>query len=60
MRWLDSPCALIACAAICLLPPPACPCADNKQEVELPPPALVKPQELWTGKQLFSLMLRPK
>lgn len=34
--------------------------ADNKQVVELPPPALVKPQELWTGKQLFSLMLRPK
>ena len=44
-----------------LLPhsPPPGP-ADNKQVVELPPPALVKPQELWTGKQLFSLLLRPK
>ncbi|KDD75278.1 domain 1 of RNA polymerase Rpb1, partial [Helicosporidium sp. ATCC 50920] len=25
----------------------------------LPPPAILKPVELWTGKQLFSLLLRP-
>ena len=39
---------------------PAYPAADNKQEIDLPPPAIVKPVELWTGKQLFSLLLRPK
>ncbi|KAL4425069.1 hypothetical protein ABPG77_010383 [Micractinium sp. CCAP 211/92] len=32
---------------------------DNKQQVDLPPPAIVKPVQLWTGKQLFSLLLRP-
>ncbi|EHY58706.1 DNA-directed RNA polymerase III subunit C1 (rpo31) [Exophiala dermatitidis] len=26
---------------------------------ELPPPAVIKPQTLWTGKQVFSVMLRP-
>lgn len=28
-------------------------------QIELPSPALVKPVELWTGKQVFSLLLRP-
>ncbi|PSC73949.1 DNA-directed RNA polymerase III subunit rpc1-like isoform X2 [Micractinium conductrix] len=32
---------------------------DNKQSVDLPPPAIVKPVELWSGKQLFSLLIRP-
>ena len=27
--------------------------------IDLPPPALLKPVELWTGKQLFSLLVRP-
>ena len=61
------PCCLPACPhAIHALPLPSpslsipARLADNKQDVELPPPALVKPQELWTGKQLFSLLLRPK
>jgi DNA-directed RNA polymerase III subunit RPC1 len=27
--------------------------------VDLPPPAIIKPLELWCGKQLFTLMLRP-
>ncbi|XP_037787697.1 DNA-directed RNA polymerase III subunit RPC1-like [Penaeus monodon] len=31
--------------------------ADYK--VDLPPPAIMKPQELWTGKQIFSLIIRP-
>ncbi|KAF2267763.1 DNA-directed RNA polymeras-like protein iii largest subunit [Lojkania enalia] len=27
--------------------------------VELPPPAILKPQALWTGKQVFSVLMRP-
>ncbi|KAF2353837.1 RNA polymerase alpha subunit [Trinorchestia longiramus] len=27
--------------------------------VQLPPPAIIKPMRLWTGKQLFSLVMRP-
>lgn len=26
---------------------------------DLPPPAILKPMELWTGKQVFSMLLRP-
>mmetsp|Transcript_12160 Transcript_12160/g.26843 ORF Transcript_12160/g.26843 Transcript_12160/m.26843 type:complete len:1179 (-) Transcript_12160:120-3656(-) len=33
--------------------------SDADEHVDLPPPALVKPMELWTGKQLFSMMLKP-
>ena len=40
--------------------PASPPSADNKQSVDLPPPAIVKPVELWSGKQLFSLLIRPK
>lgn len=29
------------------------------EHIDLPPPAIVKPIELWTGKQVFSMMLRP-
>lgn len=32
---------------------------DAVDRVDLPPPALLKPVELWTGKQVFSLLLRP-
>ncbi|GBF92585.1 DNA-directed RNA polymerase III subunit [Raphidocelis subcapitata] len=32
---------------------------DALYEFDLPRPAVIKPQELWTGKQLFSLLLRP-
>jgi hypothetical protein len=32
---------------------------DAAEAIELPPPAIIKPVEMWTGKQLFSLMLRP-
>ena len=33
--------------------------SDANERVELPPPAIIKPIEMWTGKQVFSLMLRP-
>ncbi|XP_055932368.1 DNA-directed RNA polymerase III subunit RPC1-like [Argiope bruennichi] len=32
---------------------------DLLMKINLPPPALMKPQMLWTGKQIFSLLLRP-
>ncbi len=32
---------------------------DALDVVALPPPAIVLPHELWTGKQLFSLLVRP-
>lgn len=32
---------------------------DSATRVELPPPALIKPRTLWTGKQIFSLILKP-
>uniref|UniRef100_A0A2R5LGD7 DNA-directed RNA polymerase subunit n=1 Tax=Ornithodoros turicata TaxID=34597 RepID=A0A2R5LGD7_9ACAR len=33
--------------------------ADVPMALELPPPAIRKPMALWTGKQVFSLILRP-
>ncbi|KAG2499255.1 hypothetical protein HYH03_002834 [Edaphochlamys debaryana] len=33
--------------------------ADGLEALDLPTPALVKPLELWTGKQLFSCLVRP-
>eukprot|EP00197_Chlamydomonas_leiostraca_P012021 CAMPEP_0202861128 /NCGR_PEP_ID=MMETSP1391-20130828/2625_1 /ASSEMBLY_ACC=CAM_ASM_000867 /TAXON_ID=1034604 /ORGANISM="Chlamydomonas leiostraca, Strain SAG 11-49" /LENGTH=1424 /DNA_ID=CAMNT_0049540457 /DNA_START=102 /DNA_END=4376 /DNA_ORIENTATION=+ len=33
--------------------------SDAREPVDLPPPAIMKPLELWTGKQLFSLLVRP-
>ena len=32
---------------------------DACTHIELPPPSILKPQQLWTGKQLFSLVLKP-
>lgn len=32
---------------------------DGLIEIEIPPPAIVKPMELWTGKQLYNLLIRP-
>lgn len=32
---------------------------DGMDFVDLPTPALIKPIELWTGKQLFNVLLRP-
>jgi DNA-directed RNA polymerase III subunit RPC1 len=32
---------------------------DGNVHLDLPPPAIVKPQALWTGKQVFSVLMRP-
>ncbi|KAL8202295.1 UNVERIFIED_CONTAM: DNA-directed RNA polymerase III subunit RPC1 [Gekko kuhli] len=32
---------------------------DEKIKVRLPPPAILKPVTLWTGKQVFSIILKP-
>lgn len=32
---------------------------DGAERVELPPPTIVKPVKLWTGKQLFQVLLSP-
>ncbi|XP_026566777.1 DNA-directed RNA polymerase III subunit RPC1 [Pseudonaja textilis] len=32
---------------------------DEKVKVRLPPPAILKPVTLWTGKQVFSVILKP-
>jgi DNA-directed RNA polymerase III subunit RPC1 len=32
---------------------------DCNEKIELPPPAILKPIELWTGKQVIGIMLRP-
>eukprot|EP00727_Mastigamoeba_balamuthi_P012494 m51a1_g7868 putative beta and beta-prime subunits of dna dependent rna-polymerase (1422) ;mRNA; f:275352-280573 len=37
-----------------------CACiGDGAEQVDLPPPTIVKPVELWTGKQLFRVVVRP-
>lgn len=33
--------------------------ADGLEHIDLPTPAMLKPLELWTGKQLFSVLVRP-
>ena len=32
---------------------------DGLDYFELPQPAIIKPMKLWTGKQLFNLLMRP-
>ncbi|XP_048419559.1 DNA-directed RNA polymerase III subunit RPC1 isoform X1 [Stegostoma tigrinum] len=32
---------------------------DERIKISLPPPAILKPVTLWTGKQIFSLILKP-
>lgn len=32
---------------------------DATLHFEIPPPAILKPQRLWTGKQVFNLLMRP-
>ncbi|XP_068669233.1 DNA-directed RNA polymerase III subunit 1 [Aristolochia californica] len=32
---------------------------DSIEHIDLPTPTLIKPLELWTGKQLFSVLIRP-
>jgi len=33
---------------------------DAAEHIDLPPPAIIKPVELWTGKQLWGVMIRPQ
>ena len=32
---------------------------DGNMRIDLPPPAILKPQALWTGKQIFNVMMKP-
>ncbi|PWW74921.1 beta and beta-prime subunits of DNA dependent RNA-polymerase, partial [Tuber magnatum] len=32
---------------------------DGNMQIDLPPPAILKPQRLWTGKQVFNVLMRP-
>jgi len=32
---------------------------DAEEQIDIPPPTMVKPMQLWTGKQVFSTMLCP-
>ncbi|CAI6093916.1 hypothetical protein V2G26_016941 [Clonostachys chloroleuca] len=32
---------------------------DGDTHIDLPPPAIIAPEALWTGKQLFSVLIRP-
>lgn len=32
---------------------------DGNVHVDIPPPAIVKPEAMWTGKQLFGVLMRP-
>lgn len=32
---------------------------DGNTHIDVPPPAIIKPQALWTGKQVFSILMRP-
>ncbi|XP_028157566.1 DNA-directed RNA polymerase III subunit RPC1 isoform X5 [Ostrinia furnacalis] len=40
--------------AACLLAGP-----DATMRIDMPPPAIIKPRMLWTGKQIFSLIMKP-
>lgn len=33
--------------------------ADANLQIDIPPPAILKPQRLWTGKQVFNVLMRP-
>lgn len=32
---------------------------NGNMQIDLPPPAIIKPECLWTGKQVFSILIRP-
>lgn len=32
---------------------------DANEKIEIPPPSILKPVELWTGKQIINVLLRP-
>lgn len=33
--------------------------SDSTMNINIPPPAILKPMPLWTGKQVFSLIIKP-
>ena len=33
--------------------------ADANLQIDIPPPTILKPQRLWTGKQVFNTLMRP-
>jgi DNA-directed RNA polymerase III subunit RPC1 len=33
--------------------------SDAKEHIDIPPPAIIKPRRLWTGKQVISILVRP-
>ena len=33
--------------------------ADANMHIDIPPPTILKPQRLWTGKQIFNVLMRP-
>ncbi|KAI9105948.1 hypothetical protein DFS34DRAFT_656655 [Phlyctochytrium arcticum] len=37
-----------------------CYMGDSLYHVDMPPPAILKPVRLWTGKQIFNVLLRPR
>lgn len=41
------------CQLICFM-------SDAAEHIDLPPPAILKPVELWTGKQLWAVLIRSK
>eukprot|EP00656_Telonema_subtile_P049966 TRINITY_DN6345_c0_g1_i4.p1 TRINITY_DN6345_c0_g1~~TRINITY_DN6345_c0_g1_i4.p1 ORF type:complete len:1476 (-),score=436.33 TRINITY_DN6345_c0_g1_i4:120-4547(-) len=41
------------CQLICFM-------SDACEQIDLPPPAIMKPVELWTGKQLWAVLIRSK
>ncbi|KAF8974574.1 hypothetical protein BDZ97DRAFT_1774354 [Flammula alnicola] len=36
-----------------------CYLADADMQIDIPPPVILKPTRLWTGKQIFSVLMRP-
>ncbi|CAD7968088.1 unnamed protein product [Amoebophrya sp. A120] len=54
--WLTQKDALFDRSKVCQLITHA---TKGLEHVDLCPPAIIKPVELWTGKQVFSLLLRP-
>ncbi|GAA94203.1 uncharacterized protein L969DRAFT_86320 [Mixia osmundae IAM 14324] len=36
-----------------------CYLTDAEGDLELPPPTILRPKQLWTGKQVFSVLMRP-
>ncbi|KAK3678902.1 DNA-directed RNA polymerase III subunit C1 (rpo31) [Recurvomyces mirabilis] len=35
------------------------PLTNEQHDIEIPPPAIYKPQQLWTGKQVWSVLMKP-